>query len=598
MKSKTTSLWFVLAMALAAAIWILNNYFQPAASGGNLVFDGLRASQVTGIQIIPAGAREISVSRTNKTWLLEKPIAYPAQAAAIEGLLGALEKLTPVLSLSAGEMSEHKNADAEFGFDNPQFTLDLAAGDQTWHLRVGNKTAPGDGVYVRVVGAPGALVTDTTWLQFLPREATDWRDTTLVDMPSVLDWLVITNGTQAIELRRDVTNRLWHMVRPLSARANNLRIVTALDQLHAAKVSRFVSDDPKAELTTYGLEPAALDVWLGSGTNLLTAIHAGKDVSDMPGELFARREGWNTIVTTIKEPLAPWRGTVNDFRDPNLLELTAPVAEIEVRGENNFTLQQQGTNVWAMAGEKFPVDADQAVTLVQTLARVRIADFVQDAVTASGLQQYGLAMPAREQITLRAVAGDTNSVLAQLLVGTVTTNRVYVKRSDEEFVYAVAPGDLGLFSLSSDCFRAHRVWNFSETNVAQVTLHQNGKTRQLARTGTNDWSLTAGQGIINTPAVEETIHRLGQLDVLFWIGRKFDDARDLGMTTNGLTITIELKTGENYSLAFGKNEWIPSLKTETPLAVVTLEGERWAFIFPPVLYPLVADALTIPADAP
>jgi hypothetical protein len=598
MKSNTTALWFVLAVTLAAAIWLLDNYFQPAATGEKPVFAGLRADRVTGIQIIPAGAREISVTRTNQTWLLEKPIAYPARTAAIDGLLGALEKLTPVLSLSAGEMSSHKNADAEFGFDNPQFTLDLDAGGQTWRLRVGNKTAPGDGVYVRVVGAAGALVTDTAWLQFLPHDAADWRDTALVDMPGVVDWLVITNGTQAIELRRDVTNRLWHIIWPLPARADNLRIVSALQQLRTAQVSRFVSDDPKADLTTYGLEPAALDVWLGTGTNLLTAVHAGKDVTGMPGEMFARRENWNTIVTTPKEPLAPWRGAVNDFRDKNLLELTSPVAEIEVRGDNNFTLQQHGSNGWAMVGEKFPVDPDQVTAYIRSLAGLQIVDFVQDALTASVLQKFGLATPS-PQITLRSVAGDTNSVIAQLLFGAATTNEVYVKRSDEASIYGLAPGDLGQIALPGDCFRAHRVWNFSETNVAQVTLQQNGKTRQMIRTGTNDWSLAPGsQGIINPPAIEETVHRLGRLDVLFWIGRKFNDAQDIGITTNGLSLTLELKTGEKYSLEFGKNVWLPSLKTETPLAVVTLEGERWAFIFPPVLYPLVAEALTIPPDAP
>ena len=106
------------------------NISPPAAPAENVLFAGLRADQVTGIEIIPAGAREISVSRTNKTWRLEKPFAYPAQAAAIEGLLGALEKLSPVMAITAAEMSGRKNADAEFGFENPQFTLDLAAGEQ------------------------------------------------------------------------------------------------------------------------------------------------------------------------------------------------------------------------------------------------------------------------------------------------------------------------------------------------------------------------------------------------------------------------------------------------------------------------------------
>jgi hypothetical protein len=592
MKSSSTTIWFVLAATLAATLWLLEKHFQPAAAGQNLLLAGLRADQITSLQIIPAGAREISVVRTNKTWVLEKPMTYPAQAAAVDGLLGALEKLTPVVAISAADLSRRKDADAEFGFASPQFALDLAAGDQTWHLRVGNKTAPGDGVYVRVVGATGAFVTDPSWLMFLPREATDWRDTTLVDTPPLVDWLVISNGTKAIELRQDPTNHFWRMVRPLQARADSLRIVTALQQLRTAQVSQFVTDDPKADLSGYGLDPAALDVWLGYGTNLLTAVHAGKDVPAKPGQMFARREGWNSVVATAKEPLSPWRGSVNDFRDPLLLQLTAPVAEIEVRGESNFTLQQRGSNAWVVAGEKFPTEAGEVAGFIKMLAGLRIADFVQDVVTGPGLASYGLTNPF-PQITLRTTAGDTNSVIAQLLFGAVTNKQVFVKRASEDSVYAVALDDLKRLPLKGDYFRDRRLWTFSETNVAKVTLHQNGKVRQLLRTGTNEWSLAAGSGTIEPPAVEETVHRLGELTALGWIGRKFTP-QDIGMTTNSLSITIELKSGEKYALDFGAD--LPA--QNTALAAATLDGERWAFVFPPVLYPLVAAYLTIPTTAP
>ena len=594
MKSKTTIVWFMVAVALAAAIWIVDHYFQPAPLGEKPLFAGLRADQVTDVEIITNGAREISAVRTNSGWQLVKPFVYPAQTAAIDGLLGALEKLAPVMSFSAGELNAHKDADAEFGFDSPQFKLNLTAGGQNLHLIVGNKTAPGDGVYVRVEGIPGAFETDTSWLQFLPHDANDWRDTTLVDVPASTDWLVITNGTQAIELRHDVTNRLWRMVRPLQARANNLLIVSALGQLHTARVSRFVSDDPKPDLTAFGLEPAALDIWLGEGTNLLTAVHAGKEATGMPGEVYARREGWNAIMTTPKEPLAPWRGTVNDFRDPNLLELTAPVAEIQIQGGNNFILQQHGSNVWAVAGEKFPVDPDLVGIFIRTLAGLPIADFVQDVVTASGLQSFGLASPPL-QITLRSAVGDTNSVIAQLLFGNNNNTNIYVKRGDEGFVYAVSLGKLSQVPLNGgDYFRDRRVWNFSETNVAEVTIRQDGKVRQMIRTGTNSWSLAAGsQGIISsTPEVEEAVHQLGQMTALAWIGRKFTDAQ-AELSTNNLSITVELKTGEKNTVDFGGK-----VMAETALAVVTLDGERWAFVFPPALYQLVQESLTIPANTP
>jgi hypothetical protein len=531
MKSKTTAIWFVFAVTLAAFIWLYETRLQPALPVTTNLFAGLRAAAVTDIQIIPASAREISATRTNGGWQLERPIEYPAQAATIEALLASLEKLTPVLRLTAAEMQGRKDADTEFGFDNPQFRIDLAAGDQNWHVLVGNLTAPGDGVYVRVVGEAGAYVADVNWLRQLPREAGAWRDTSLVAVPGVLDWIVITNGARSIELRRDATNHLWRMTYPLQARADNLRIVTALRELSSAKVSQFVTDDPKADdLAADGLQPAGLDVWLGQGTNYLAAVHAGKDSADNAGQVFAQREGWNSILTTTKEALAPWRGAVNDFRDPRLLEISSPIAEIEVFGENNFTLQENGTNGWAVAGEKFSADLDSVKEFVRLLANLRVTEFVKDITTATDLQGFGISTNSH-QITLRSRAGDASSVIARIIFGNTETNRVFVKRGDEDFVYALSLDDFNRLPENGWEFREHRIWNFSETNVAEITLHQGGQTRQLLRTGPNAWSLAAGQGIINPFAVEETVHRLGELTATGWVGRNSPEPERFGMNT-------------------------------------------------------------------
>ena len=599
MKSKTTVIWFVLAAALFAFIWIFEHYFQPAAPEISSLLPGLRASAVTGIQISPAGAPEISAIRTNGVWQLEKPIAYSAQSAGIETLLAAVEKLVPVLRLTAGDLRGHKNADHEFGFETPQFFVVIQAGEQSWQLRVGNMTAPGDGVYVRVVGGDGAFVTDTAWLQLLPHSAGDWRDTALVAAAGVCDWIVITNGAKAIELelRRDPTNHLWHMIRPWPARADSLRITVALQQLRMARVTQFVSDNPKEDLAAFGLQPAELDVWLGRGTNYFAAVHAGKSSTENPAQIFVRREGSGAVLATAKESLLPWRGTVNDFRDPQLFELTAPVAEIEVRGETNsagFTLQLSGTNSWSVAGEKFPADADNVSAFVRTLAGFRVLEFVKDFNTALDLQSRGLAPPART-ITLRTVAGDTNSVLAQLLFGATETNKVFVKRADEGFVYALTTNDFNQLPENGWEFRNRRIWSFSETNVAKVTLHQGGKTRQLLRTGANSWSPAPGsQGIIDPLAVEETVHRLGELAATGWVGRNFPAPEKFGLNTNNLELTVELKTGEKRIVDFGGV--VP--QSQTVFAAVTLDGERWTFVFPAPLCALVAAHLTIPPDAP
>jgi len=385
MNSKNTWIWLVVTATLFASIYILDSYLrQPSVSAQN-VLPGLQPSAVTSIQVIPAGALEIRADRTNNSWQLARPIDYPAQPAAIEALLDALQKLAPATRIGAGELVGRRTASADFGFDAPQVSLVITADDQRWQLLVGNRTAPGDQVFLRVVGTDGAFVADADWLKFIPRSAGDWRSTALVADETDCDDIVLTNGAKVIELRRDATNRLWRMTRPLQARADNDRITDALQQLQAARVSQFVTDDNRADLTAFGLQPADLDLWLNHGTNFISVLHTGKNATNDAAQIYARREGWNAIFTTASEPLSPWRGAVNDFRDPHLFELASPVAEVEVHGPHDFTLQRQGSNNWQVAGEKFPADAENVQLFIKTLAGLRVAEFVKDVVTAPDL---------------------------------------------------------------------------------------------------------------------------------------------------------------------------------------------------------------------
>ncbi|MGA2180194.1 MAG: DUF4340 domain-containing protein [Verrucomicrobiota bacterium] len=594
MNSKTTGIWFLIAAALFALIYIFEHFLRPVNAESSGILPELRPPAVTSVQVIPSGALEIRADRTNGEWLLTKPMAYPAQPAAIEALLDALQKLAPATRIGAAELRNHHNTDVEFGFETPRISLVIETSGQRRQLLIGNKTPPGDQVFLRVVGMDGAFVTDADWLKYIPRSANDWRDTALVNVNhGGLDWIVLTNGAKVIELRCDATNHFWRMIRPFPARADAGRITDALQHLQIARVTQFITDDP-ADLSGFGLQPADLDLWLGHGTNFISAIHTGKSPTNDPTQVFASRERWNAVVTTAKEPLSPWHGSVNDFRDSHLLELTAPVAEIEVQDQANFTLQRQGSNEWRIAGEKFPVDAENAQLFIKTLAGLRVAEFVKDVVTKPDLPAYGLATPTR-QITLRSVAGDTNNVIVQLSFGTNQNNEVFVRRADEDFVYAVTAEDFNRLPEAAWEFRERRIWNFTEGDVAQITIHQNGKTRQMVRNGPNKWSFAAGsQGIINPPAIEETAHRLGELTAYAWFARNLTEPEKSGFNTNNLQIVVELKNGAKHTVDFGAE----LSASQTALAAVTLDGERWAFIFPPVLYQFVLNYLTIPANVP
>jgi hypothetical protein len=600
MNSKTTGIWFVIAAALLAFIFVLEHYLRPVVAGPAPLLPNLRPATVTSVQVFPADAPKISADRTNGGWVLTKPVSYPAQAAAIEALLDALQKLAPA-RISAAELRHRKNSEMEFGFEKPQGTLIIAAGDQSWQLKVGNRTAPGDQVYLSVPGVAGVSVADANWLNLIPRAGDEWRDTALVNTAqNDFDWIVLTNNAKVIELRRDATNHLWRMIRPLQARADTDHITDTLQRLKAASVTRFVTDDPKTDLAAFGLQPADLDLWLGRGTNLAAAVHEGKSPTNDATQVYAKREGWNTVVTTAREPLMPWRGTKNDFRDSRLFELTAPVAEIEVRGQNNFILREQGSNDWKIAGEKFPADADNIQLFIKTLASLRIAEFVRDVVTTPDLTAYGLAVPQRE-IILRSKTDDTNAVIAELDFGAVQTNEIFVQRPDENFIYAVTAQDFRGLPDAGWQFRDRRIWDFKVDDVAQITIHQGGKIRQLVHNGPGKWSLAAGsQGFVEGKYIEESVVRLGQLTAVGWIGRNLpeSDMTQMEFKPDDLQITAGLKDGKIFTVDFGAPTVNFGAHDNGVLAAVTLDGERWTFEFSPVLYQFVLSYLTIPANVP
>lgn len=598
MNSKNTFTWFVVVIALFAFIVGYRLFQRSTAAEPTDILPGLRPLMVTSVEVSPQGTHEISAVNMNGNWVLTQPVAYPAQASAIESLLDALQKLKPAVRISSAELGQNHDANSAFGFDTPTASLVIQSGDERYEIVVGNKTAPGDGVYLRVVGREGVFVTDTDWLKFIPQSVNDWRDTSLAGDDTGADAILLTNGTKIIELHRDPSNHLWQMVRPLAARANDDYIAAALQKLQTARVSRFVTDNSNADVSAYGLAPASLDLWLDKGSNLLTAVHLGKACTNDSTEIFARREGWNTVVTTPIQPLTAWFGAVNDFRDPYLFELTTPVGEIEMigPGTNHFILRRQGANEWTIPGETFPVDADSVQSFIQTLASLRVSEFVKDVTTPADLPAYGLATPSR-QIILRQDAGDTNSVIAQLLFGAVRTNEVFVQRSDENSIYAITPEDFNsLPSGPSWQFRERRIWNFLEGDVTNIIVRQNGKTMEVLHNGPNRWSLAPGsQGIINGPGIEYLAQDLGELAVgsaAAWWARGVSDPARFGLKPTNLSITVTLKNGQTLTVDFGLQ------LGQTALAATTLDGERWVFIFPPEIYQLIMSYLAISPNVP
>ena len=208
---------------------------------------------------------------------------------------------------------------------------------------------------------------------------------------------------------------------------------------------------------------------------------------------------------------------------------------------------------------------------------------------------WPVRLPATPSLDLQLVtAGVTNPVIVQLDFGAVRDDKIYVRRSDENSVYAVKANDYQRLPSAGWQLRDRHIWSFTTNEVSRVTIRQNGKVRQVIRDGANQWSLAPGsQGIINDFAIEETIYRLGELTAAVWVNRGDQNREHYGFSTNSHQLAIELKRGDQpqtLNLEFGG--FAPS---QFPYAAVTLDGQRWTFEFPWLLYQQILHSLTIPS---
>src|SRR5690606_18907747 len=102
-------------------------------------------------------------------------------------------------------------------------------------------------------------------------------------------------------------------------------------------------------------------------------------------------------------------------------------------------------------------------------------------------------------------------------------NKLFARVAGETFVYSMDPSVLDLLPIAGWQMRDRRIWKFSETEVAAITIQHGGRIRDLLRKGDRNWVLAPGsQGIIDeiiSAQIEESVHQLGDLSAAYWVQR-------------------------------------------------------------------------------
>ncbi len=593
MNTTQTRTLLVVAALLAAFIVMFelgNSDTKPGADLPERLFPAFLPADVTHVELARTNL-SIRAGRTNAAWMLTSPVNYPAHATPIEGLLRVCAQLRPQSRIPTAPAE----ALDQFGLATPQAVLTFRAGSFTHELRVGHRSPVGNQVYVQVKSVPGIAAVDATLVEILPRTAEDWRERVLMQpVAGSFDGLRARIGARDLVFQRNPTNNVWRITSPPPAkRADTPRVEQLLKDLQDWSVNAFLTDDARADLTPFGLVAPEAELAFTRGTNDVLVVQFGRSPTNAPDFVFARRLAHTNVVAVPRQLLDRLGAPYWDWCDAHLVDSLPPTSydTIEVRAVDGFVAQRSTNDTWRiLSPTNIAADTEAMQDLLSRLASLQAVELAKEVVT--DFKSFGLDPPLRRVAFLRSATNaagmPTNVPVAHLdlgfheLQGTNRTERMFARRHDENFAYAVHGLDVERLPLAFWQVRDLQVWNFSPTQVLTMEVTYRGRPLLLARESPKLWK--AGSTALDeavSAALEETAHRLGSLRADRWIARGAVELQRRNFIVGHHKINVRFTEGgrTNFvSLAFGP------IVTRGPLAAVTLDGQPTIFVFPSRVY--------------
>jgi hypothetical protein len=594
MNPRQTWLLVLVAALLFCFIYFFERHQKGVAPLAPSQVVNLQPQQITGVEITVGTNQVVAAAKKNGFWFLTRP-PYPAEQTPIESFTGSLLDLRVADEIPPGEALAQ--GIKSFGLAPPQATVTLEGPGKRLTLLIGNKTVLTNNVYMQIAGSNDVLITQAGILDKIPSSSDLWRNRSLLPFETMnFDHVQIRSGTRLVEVERNPTNKFWRISKPIPARADQDRISGLLQVVRNARVDGFVTDSPTADLDRYGLQSPDLELSFLQGTNNVAQVQFGASPTNLANEVYARRSA-NTNIVLVDRRLADFlRQPYKTFHESHLLSgQLQEVDRIEARSIENFALQRDSTNRWILTEPQRVPAAPQSVALFMTnLANLEILDLVREVPSEDDLKALGFGTPIASYALYDTITNSlgllTNVLMTRIDFGTNQVDTIFVRRSDESPIYLTRLSDMLALPKRVLDLRDRTVWRFESSNIVSLTITNKGQSGLLGRGQNGQWS---GDAVLNA-AIDETLHRLGELEAISWVARGAQRLKLFGITENSYAIKIDLaqdgKTESHY-LAFGN-----ASPARNVYASTILPGETEPVIFEvsPILYQQLIEQFQVP----
>jgi hypothetical protein len=433
-----TGLVLLVLIGLGAYMWFVERKRPDADDKPKEKAVTLDKAKAREIVLARAGGEEIRLVRQGDAWRMTAPQDVPADASAVDAILGSLE------SLDAEEVVTESATDvAQFGLEPPRVAVTVTlegAGPARLHL--GGKTPDEGALYARIPDRPRVFTVAGYLEGSFDKQPFDLRDRDVLHVKrDAVTRLAATGDPGPFTLVRDARGE-WAFAAPVSTRAGRWTVDGLLGTLEGLRMEKVVSETPAAgDLKAWGLDPPARTVTVTLADGVTRTLEIG--AADADKKRYARVAGVPLVVLIPPALADDLAKGMAEYRAKRLLDVaTYEVQAIEVETPAGKRAYQRSSvkdkdGVDSYTWKRTAPDAkDVATSAVQDLlfevGGVEALEFVDRPQAPAA---YGLEAPA-VKVTLRH---DTEQKPPVWFALGRRDGAVYARRMDDEAVLKLDP---------------------------------------------------------------------------------------------------------------------------------------------------------------
>lgn len=514
------------------------------------------------VQVEPGDLERVQVKKGTETLTLEKKgkdwQVLDAPASPFVADPGSIQRLEGLCQNVAGDryVAYGPKVDlAQYGLDKPEATVLIRAKkpgsaetvERTLQL---GKAADKDGSrYARLVNGPGVVVFDGRIVQELSRGYLDYVDRGVLKLDaSAARSLRLEKGPEKVEVVKRDEN--WFLTKPADEKADDRAVQQfwgRLANLRAVRVAAY----PPTDLKQFGLDMPAATVILGLSEDQKPASYTlkiGKAAEAGSGDHFAQLEGSKAVVVLGANVVRPLLAGALAFRDRTLVKfVSADVLRLERDRRKATFAQVDGT--WKLTEPlKGDAEQDELDEFVNTLARLRADELVQEKPTPDDLKKYGLDRPT---VRWQVLSGDRLLLDLQIGAAEKDGSRRYAQIAGKDLVVLLDPR---LSARALGEFRPRAVWG-APLDAAQIDAVRFGYQKDpftLERSG-GVWQVKDRTEVPIVEVVNETLAALAGLKLERYVVDKDADLQLYGLKPPELILEVPTRTGKRV-LQIGSRE--------------------------------------------